>query len=95
MPEHELFGLALGLEAPWAVTEVRFNGEACRLDLTVDFAEGSRFPCPVCGQAACPVYDTRGRTWRHLDFFPHQTFLTARGPRVTCPTWGVPQVRVP
>lgn len=34
----------LGLEAPWAVTEGRFTVEARRLDLTVDFTEGSRFP---------------------------------------------------
>lgn len=95
MPDHELFDLALGLEAPWAVTEVRFDVEARRLDLTVDFAEGSRFPCPVCGRVACPVHDTRVRTWRHLDFFQHQTFLTARIPRGTCPTCGVHQVVAP
>lgn len=95
MPEHELFGLALGLEAPWAVTEVRFDVEARRLDLTVDFTEGSRFPCPRCGQEDCPVHDTRVRTWRHLDFFQHQTYLTARVPRVTCPRCGVHQVLVP
>ncbi len=95
MSEHQLFGRALGLEAPWAVTEVRFDMEVRRLDLTVDFAEGSRFPCPRCGQARCPVHDTRVRTWRHLDFFQHQTYLTARVPRVTCPHCGVHQVVVP
>ncbi len=95
MPEHELFGWALGLEAPWGVTEVRFNVEQHRLDLAVDFTEGSRFPCPVCGGAGCPVRDTRSRTWRHLDFFQHQTYLTVRVPRVTCPTCGVHQVVVP
>lgn len=95
MDKRELFGLALGLEAPWAVTEVRFDVEARRLDLTVDFAEGSRFPCPVCSRAACPVHDTKVRTWRHLDFFQHQTYLTARVPRVTCPMCGVHQVVVP
>lgn len=60
MPEHELFGRALGLEAPWAVMEVRFDGEARRLDLSVDFPEGSRSPCPVCGRAGCPIHDTSG-----------------------------------
>jgi len=95
MDERELFGLALGLKAPWAVMEVRFDVEVRRLDLVVDFAEGSRFPCPRCSQEACPVYDTRVRTWRHLDFFQHQTFLTARVPRVACPVCGVHQVVVP
>jgi transposase len=95
MPRHELFDLALGLETPWAVTEVRFDVQARRLDLTVDFTQGSRFPCPVCGHAGCPVHDTKRRTWRHLDFFQHQTFLTARVPRVTCADCGVHQVAVP
>jgi transposase len=95
MPEHELFNRALGLGAPWAVTEVRFTVDARRLDLAVDFAEGSRFSCPRCGGAACPVHDTKRRTWRHLDFFQHQTFLTARVPRVACPRCGVHQVPVP
>lgn len=95
MLEHELFGRALGLEAPWGVREVRFDVEAGRLELAVDFTEGSRFPCPVCGGAGCPVRDTRSRTWRHLDFFQHQTYLTVRVPRVMCPTCGVHQVLVP
>jgi len=95
VPEHELFSRALWLEAPWAVVEVRFDVQAHRLDLTVDFTEGSRFPCPVCGHAGCPVHDTKRRTWRHLDFFQHPTFLAARAPRVTCPTCGVHQVAVP
>ena len=77
------------------MTEVRFNVEQRRLDLAVDFAEGSRFPCPVCGGAGCPVWDTRSQTWRHLDFFQHQTSLTVRVPRVTCPTCGVHPVGVP
>ncbi|MGH8648464.1 MAG: ISL3 family transposase [Burkholderiales bacterium] len=95
MSEHGLFGRALGLQAPWAVTEVRFDGEVQRLDLRVDFAEGSRFPCPLCGDPGCPIHDTRVRTWRHLDFFQHQAFLTARVPRVACPRCGVHQVGAP
>ena len=35
------------------------------------------------------------KTWRHLDFFQHQAFLTARVPRVTCTKCGVRQVDVP
>ena len=94
MRDHELFGLALGLGAPWAVTEVRFDVRTHRLDLTVDFTEGSRFPCPVCGHAACLVYDIRIRTWRHLNFFQYQTYLTARVPRVQCLSCGVHRVPV-
>lgn len=95
MPEHELFSRALGLQAPWKVIEVRFDPEARRLDLTVDFAEGSRFVCPRCSRADCPAHDSRVRTWRHLDFFQHQAYLTGRVPRILCPQCGVHQVVVP
>ncbi len=95
MSERELFGRALGLKAPWAVTVVRFDGEAQRFDLSVDVPGGSRFPCPICGRPGCPVHDTKVRTWRHLDVFQPQAFLTARLPRVTCPRCGVHQVVAP
>jgi transposase len=41
------------------------------------------------------VHDTEEKTWRHLDFFQHQAYLTARVPRVRCPEHNVRQVRLP
>jgi len=41
------------------------------------------------------VHDTTEKTWRHLDFFQHQAFLTARTPRISCTTCGVRLVTVP
>ena len=35
------------------------------------------------------------KSWRHLDFFQHSAYLTARVPRCTCPEHGVKQVSVP
>ncbi len=32
------------------------------------------------------------KSWRHLDFFQHEAYLTARVPRVRCPEHGVRQV---
>lgn len=95
MATQELFTVALGLRSPWYVKDLGFNAKRKRLDLFIDFNRGSRFQCPDCGQEDCRVYDTRSRTWRHLDFFQHQAFLTARVPRVSCPTCGVKQVSVP
>ncbi len=43
----------------------------------------------------CAVHDTTDRTWRHLDFFEHQAYLSARVPRVQCPEHGVHLVNVP
>ena len=65
-----------------------------RLDILVDFQRGTSFPCPVCGQPS-KVYDTEDKTWRHLDFFQHAAYLTARVPRCKCDEHGVKQVPVP
>jgi transposase len=75
-----LFTMALGLQAPWEVTDLQFNEEAHRLDILIDFKRGADFPCPVCGQS-CKVHDTEEKTWRHMNFFQYATYLTARVPR--------------
>jgi len=93
-PMEELFRVALGLAEPWQVVKVTFSEEQQRLDLWLDFPAGSRFPCPACGEGA-GVYDTAERTWRHLNFFQHQTYLHARQPRITCPKDGVKTIEVP
>ena len=94
MNEKDLFGLALGLVLPWYIEKVEFDAPGKRLDLFLDFKRGSRFPCPECGEPS-PVYDTAERTWRHLDFFQHKAYLTARAPRTDCPKCGVKQAAVP
>lgn len=92
-----MFAAALGLAAPWQVVSVEFDPEAGRLDLGLDFPRGARFGCPEpgCAPMACPVHDTVEKTWRHLDFFEHQAYLTARVPRVRCAEHGVHLVDVP
>jgi transposase len=95
MRDTDLFQLALGLVSPWYVADCAFDGEEKRLDLKLDFKAGSRFACPECAAADCPVHDTAEKTWRHLDFFQHQAFLTARVPRIKCAKCGARQVNVP
>jgi len=96
MDENQLFALALGLTPPWFIEKVAFDPVQKRLDLFLDFKGGSKFPCPECGSGeGCPVHDTTEKTWRHLDFFQHQAFLTARVPRIECPTHGVRLTNVP
>jgi len=92
-----MFGAALGLALPWQVTSVQFNKWLGVLDIGLDFPRGSRFSCPHegCANAACPVHDTMEKRWRHLDFFEHQAFLTARVPRVDCTEHGVHLIAVP
>ena len=95
MRDNDLFRLALGITSPWFVASSGFDAEKKRLDVALDFKAGSRFACPECKAEDCPVHDTVEKTWRHLDFFQHQAFLTARTPRVTCTKCGVLQVMVP
>src|SRR5450432_3326508 len=90
-----LFQAALGLSDPWRVTSVEFDVEAKRLDLRVDFPKGSVFCCPECERSGLKAHDTEEKTWRHLDFFQHQAYLTARVPRVECPEHNVRLVAVP
>ena len=89
-----LFTMALGLQAPWEVKDLQFDKEAQRLDISIDFKRGSNFPCPVCG-VSCKVHDTEEKVWRHMDFFQHSAYLTARVPRCKCDQDGVKQVHVP
>ena len=95
MRDNDLFRLALGITSPWFVASSGFDAEKKRLDIALDFKAGSRFACPECKVEDCPVHDTVEKTWRHLDFFQHQAFLTARTPRVTCTKCGVHLVTVP
>lgn len=94
MRDTNLLQLALALSPPWSVTSADFDAAARRLDIHIDFAPGSRFPCPHCGAADCPAYDTDTMTWRHLNFFQHQAFLHARVPRVRCQACGVRKITV-
>ena len=95
MKDTDLMQLALGLTPPWLVTSSTFSVEEKRLDIRIDFPTGSAFACPVCGASGCKGYDTDDFSWRHLNFFQHEAYLHARGPRVQCPTCGVKRVNVP
>jgi len=86
-----MFGAALGQGSPWKVTSVHFDDVLGKLETGLDFWRGSRFVCPMqgCSEPACPVHDTAGKRWRHLDFFEHQALLIARVPKVSCAGHGV------
>lgn len=96
MNPESLFGAALGIVTPWQVEGIEFSKEAKRLDIKINFRRGATFPCPVCGTLA-PVHDTTEKSWRHLNFFQYDAYLTARVPRVNCPNsgCGVKQIPVP
>lgn len=96
MNSESLFAIALGITPPWDVEGIEFSKENKRLDIKIGFRRGATFACPVCGTAA-PVHDISEKSWRHLNFFQFEAYLTARVPRVKCPNadHGVKQVPVP
>ena len=71
-----------------------FNQDKHRLDIEIDFPRGSLFSCPSCGKEGCNAYDTERHTWRHLNFFQHEAYLTAPVPRVNCGDCGVKTIEV-
>ena len=95
MRDIDLFQLALGLTPPWQVSSSEFDPQQKRLDIKIDFPRGSTFGCPECGQAGNKAHDTVEKTWRHLNFFQHEAYLSARVPRVRCDTCGLHLVDVP
>lgn len=94
MKELDIFQAALGLGEEWMVVKTDFNAQEKRLDIYLDFTPGTQFPCPACKQPS-KAYDTTERTWQHLNFFQHTTYIHARLPRVDCPTDGIKQIQVP
>lgn len=90
-----LFGLALGLSAPWRVERVEFVGEPEELHLHLVTGTEVPLACGECGVVG-PVYDQSAeRVWRHLNFFQYKAFLHARQPRVKCAQCGIRTARIP
>jgi transposase len=94
MDANKLFEMALGVGNGWRVVKSEMNVPGRQLQLWLDFAAGSQFACPQCGEW-CGVHDTAEKSWRHLNFWQHQTELHARCPRVKCEEHGVLQAELP
>jgi transposase len=91
----ELFHAALHLTAPWTISSLKFQEGEKKLEIWIDFPKGSRFQCPECNHLDCEIHDTVNKSWRHLDFFEHHTYIHGKIPRIICPKCGVKQVQVP
>ena len=96
MNQSEIFTLGLRLEGPWKLLDQQLDAEKQpqQLHLTVGTDRGTQFACPECGKS-CSVHDDQTRQWRHLNFFQHHCYITAKVPRVRCPEHGVHQISIP
>ncbi len=93
-----LFSEALDIKAPWAITGINFDSSKKRLEINVDFARGTTFEHEndITGEIErYKAYDTKVKTWRHLNFFEHECYLIVRTPRIKPKSGGVKLVMPP
>lgn len=92
-----LFERSMGLGDEWEVADVWFEereGVPDELHVRVAHVRGEAVECPVC-HGRRGTYDTRERTWRHLDIRQYETIVHCAVPRADCPEDGVHTVRMP
>ena len=94
MEQPPIFSATLGLSPPWHIRSMSFSKEERRVDIDIDFANGSTFTCPICGEDV-PVCKTENETWHHHDFFLFTAYLHARVPVVRCFSCGMNAVKRP
>lgn len=94
MRDTDHYSRLLGIKSPWSVSFVELDEEALTVKLFVRCDIAKRLRCPEC-RKECPRYDSRRRSWRHLDTMQFKTFIEAEVPRVSCPDHGILTVRVP
>ena len=96
MDAGEVLALGLGVTQPWRLVDQHLETGTSphELHLSLEADRGAMFACPECG-LACKAHDFGEFRWRHLNFFQHHCYVTARVPRTDCPEHGVKRVRVP
>lgn len=96
MENHKLFTTALGLGKNWEVTSFEFKEKEKEMHIYIGYINTGDLPeCPECGQSAQHIHDYRSNTWKHLDFWQHETYLHANVPRVRCIDGHVKTIEVP
>src|SRR5512134_1905645 len=96
MDANNVLALGLGVTPPWRLVSQRLDTatQPNQLHLEVAAERGALFPCPACGKP-CKAHDFAEFTWRHLNFFQHHCYVTAKVPRTDCPEDGVLRITVP
>jgi transposase len=93
--DHELYAKILGVQSPWFVARVELALKDGEIDVYLEHAPETRWPCPQCEQS-CSVYDHQpARQWRHLDTCQYRTIIHASPPRIDCPEHGALVVCLP
>jgi len=97
MNTNEIFTLALNLQDPWFVKEIKLDLKSDKIhgqiDIFIDFKRGYKFKDK--NDKETTAYDTIEKKWRHLNFFQHQCYIHARVPRIKTEGDGIDMVQVP
>ncbi len=97
MNSTQIFEMALGLQKPWYVKEIKMGLAEGKIqgqiDIYLDFGKGFKFKDKT-GNAQ-KIHDTVERSWQHLNFFQHTCYLHARVPRIVNSEDKVVNVEVP
>ncbi len=97
MNSKEIFTLALNIGEPWYIKDIQIEipkGTIVgRIEIKIDFKQGYKFKDKQGKETT--AHDTVERHWRHLNFFQHECYITARVPRIKTEGDGIENVRVP
>ncbi len=82
MDADDVLVLGLGVRAPWKLVGQRLDTDKRPHELHLEVAaeRGAHFACPDCGWLS-KAHDFKEFTWRHLNFFQHHCYITAKLPR--------------
>jgi transposase len=92
MDETTLYEHILGITKPWFVEYVDLKNDV--VHVYISYNDNVQLRCPVCGQITSR-YDSKPRTWRHMDTCQYQTLIRCNIPRADCPEHGALQIDVP
>lgn len=83
MLSNQIFTVALGIQAPWFIEDIKLDDEKKRLDIHISFRRGAMFKSNHSGSSGdYKVFDSKQKTWRHLNFFEYECYLHCRTPRI-------------
>ena len=91
--EIKIISLMAGIREPWILEKAEVD-ENMDLHMYVGYKRGTKFQCSQCGEL-CDIYDSKVKTWRHLNCFEHKAFIHCKVPRTKCKEHGVHLVNVP